>query len=215
MPQSFRSWVRNAPEPYAYVLSDGSRILLGKGAKRYAAVELSIKTKDPDSVDAVNKDGEVIRTHVFRGADGESADDEPNAPPPVLPALPASADASLLLHFSSLIAKAYSQGAQDHAAAYTESHKQVVNLCNGVLNRCQALERLLNQMLRDVRRDAIEAREELEDAREERLEAEAEAANSATKEGPASIVEAIVKTRVAAAMAAAGGAGTAATGGDK
>lgn len=195
--QSFRSWVRNAPEPVAYVLSDGTRILLGKGAKRYAAAEVSIKTKDPDSVDAVDKDGNVIRTYEFRStSEGDDEDDEPTASAPKLPA--SSTDASLLIHFSTLLAKAYAQGASDHAAAYAKAHEQVVSLCNSVLQQNVGLQKLLNQMLKDVRADAIEAREQLEDVLEERREA-AETPPPPPG-GPSSLIEKIVASRVAAAV---------------
>lgn len=201
--QSFRSWVRNLPEPVAFVAGD-ARILMGKGAYRMAAAEQAIRAKDPDQVDAVNKDGEVIRTFVFRAAPVE--DDEEEAVP-VAPLPPADASSALLIHFSTLISKAYAQGAADHAAAYTESHAQVVSLCNGVLTRCAALEKLLNQMMRDVRLDANAAREELEEVREEIREAQEEAAGGGGapgKSGVGGLVETIVKSRIAAAIGGAG-----------
>ncbi len=187
--QSFRSWCRNLPEPHAYVF-DGEKILLGKGAHRFATVEAAIRAKDPDQCDAVDKDGAIIRTYVFRSETREEDEEEE-----VTAAASAPGDAKMLAHFATLLSKAYAQGAKDHADAYTESHKQVVNLCNGVLNRCQSLERLLNQMLRDVRADAVAAREDLEEVLDARRE-EQEAPPGA--KGPASLIEALVARRMAA-----------------
>jgi hypothetical protein len=196
--QSFRSWCRNLPEPYAYVF-DGEKILLGKGAHRFSTVEAAIRAKDPDQCDAVDKEGAIIRTYVFRST-REEDDEEPRE-------APTTGDAKTLHHFASLLSGAYKQGAQDHAQAYKETFGQVVKLAEAALARVQGLEKLLNQMLKDVRVDAMAAREELEEVREEILEAqqEAAAAGSGAKGG---LVEALVKSRLAGVVNGVAGAGT-------
>jgi hypothetical protein len=191
--QSFRSWCRNLPEPFAYQF-DGEKILLGKGAHRFSTAEAAIRAKDPDQCDAVDKEGAVIRTYVFRST-REEEDDEPKLE---------TADAKTLHHFASLLSAAYKQGAQDHAQAYKDTFGQVVKLAESALARVQGLEKLLNQMLKDVREDAIAAREELEEVRDEIREAQ-EAGAAAGMGGKSDMVAALVKNRVMGAVMNGGG----------
>lgn len=198
---SFRAWLRSIlPEPVALVLDNGERVVIGKGAKRLAMAEDTIRAKDPDSVDAVDKDGGVLRTYTFR-----EREKEPELPELLEVPEPKTEDQRTLQHFASLISHAYRQGAQDHAAAYRENSGQLVELVNSALGRVAGLEKLLNQMLKDVREDAIEAREQLELARE--ANADANGSPSPLGNGGAKgFIKELVEQRIKAAVVGGGAA---------
>ena len=188
---NLRGWLRQLPEPVAFMLDGSVRVALTKGAHRFATAEETIRQRDPETVDALDKDGSVIRTFAC-------AKPEPERAPIAVPE-PDTSEQKTLIHFASLLSQAYAQGAKDHSAAYKETFEQVVSLANQALQRVQGLEKLLNQMLRDVREDALAAREELDEAREARREAEAPRPGSGG--GAKSIVEEMVKRRMADAVA--------------
>lgn len=191
-PDPLRAFLRRLPEPVAFVLDGDTRVQLTKGAHRFSEVESVIRSRAPGCIDAIDKSGEVLRSF------GTQPDvmAEPVTPAVVVPETP---DQKTLGHFAKLLSDAYRQGAQDHALAYKETHAQIVSLANAALERVKGLEKLLNQMLRDVREDALAARDELDDARE-RAREEAPVAGGG---GISDVVKSMVGARVAAGVAAA------------
>lgn len=182
------SWLRIDPsQTVAFRLDGEQQVVLSKAVKRYAVAEQAILDSGAEHIEAIDKEGRVLRSLVLPNQEEEQKVERAQ-----------SEQVALMQLYAKELAAAYKQGAADHAKAFEESQKAIVSLANAAIQRSAQLERLLTQILRDAQADAREA---LLDAEE----AKAEAEDSSSSSSPLDLLQKMRDAKALADLKKAGG----------
>lgn len=177
---SLRAWLQKDPlrQPTHLVFDQTELYELGIGRDKWRNAENAVSDKGVRLVEAVRLDratGERVSLRTFRVEVPE--DEEEQAAPPKSVALsPSQSDLQVV---AALIANAHSQGAKDHAAAYSgleaaykTGFTELTKLVHIVSDRMQALEAAWMAQLNAQAQEAAKLKQEAEEAILEAKEAQ-------------------------------------------
>lgn len=140
-----RGWLLQQPRPHAVCVKSGDEVhTIEVGTMKWAAVATSVEALDPDTIEALNDKGKLVRAVKVDQLD-ESTDDETSTPEAKQEAKRAERETALITTFANLLAEAYKHST-------TVAFGKMVELFEAVAKRGESLEKSLAATERLLRR---------------------------------------------------------------
>jgi hypothetical protein len=172
--KQIRRWLSRLPHP-ARVNADGREVVIGDGRKRFIEAADSILTIQPETIEAIDASGALLRVTAIdysefvdgdpqAGAAPSSSSSSTSTPSPLPNLGEPKSDAGELAR---LILEATDRGAQRHAEAWAaafeatrQSQERMAELVSVAFERMTALEVAWQNALNDRVRDVVEGGED-------------------------------------------------------
>jgi hypothetical protein len=139
---NIRAWLRRHPHPHKVRTDAGKEILIGDGRSKWADAEASIALLAPSSIEALDKDGSILRV-CNCAPDGELVDTNPEQTREA--AAQKTARETEFVTIAKLLNDAHDAGAKRHAEAYRESWDKLYDLVKTIADRLTSVERLYHR----------------------------------------------------------------------
>lgn len=154
-----RGWLLQVPKPQTIrVTVEGERTEIKPGKQSYARLAETIVALDPELVECLGTDGDVLRAKRMNDVEAQRSD---AAPMPAI--LQTDPHAAMLTHFANLIHRAYEHSTEIAFTKLAEITDKMGDRADAIEKRLERTEAVNRKMLQDQVDDAFERAQEQAD----------------------------------------------------